>query len=479
MFTKPCSTEEAMKSTFLSVIMLLLVASPALGALTSGAEDQTGVEITIYNVDLGLVKDQRALRLKKGEQDLRFMGVASRIIPESVSIKSLLGPGSLQVLEQNYEYDLLSPQKLMEKYVGREVKIYHKNPYTDREEVTRATILSTNNGTVLRVGDEITFGYQGRMIFPSVPENLISKPTLVWLIDNTLRGEQKVEATYLTRAINWRADYVLTLAGDDRTADLTGWVTIENRSGAAYRNAALKLVAGDVHRAEEDLERTLMMAEAAPAAKQERFREESFFEYHLYTLKRRTTVKDNQTKQINLLSASGIKIRKELVYHGAAYYYRSRHGEVASNQKVGVHVEIENSKDNNLGMPLPKGTVRVYKRDSGGSLQFIGEDRIDHTPKDEKIRIKVGDAFDVVGARKQTDWRKAGKRTYEAAFEISLRNHKEEDVTVRVIEPIPGDWKMTESSHKYKKTDAHTAEFAIPVPKDGEAVLTYRVRLKF
>lgn len=449
-------------------------------ALSSGLDDQTSVAVTIYNVNLGLVKDQRDISLPKGTGELRFMDVASRIIPASVQIKSLEDPGSLSVLEQNYEYDLLNPQKLLDKYVGKEVKLYSRNIYTEREELVTATLLSNNGGPIFRIGDEITFGHPGRIILPGVPENLISKPTLVWLLENTLVA-QKVEATYLTDGITWRADYVVTLNEKDDRADLSGWVTIDNKSGAIYKDARLKLVAGDVNRVRDEYEYKDKMlraarAEAMPAPQ---FKEEEFFEYHIYTLQRPSTIKDNQTKQISLVTAENIPVRKELVFYGARSYYYSRDGEQMSNQKVGVFVQMENRKENSLGMPLPKGIVRVYKHDSEGSLQFAGEDRIDHTPKDEKIRIKLGDAFDVVGSRKQTDWKKLASDTYEAAFEISLRNHKKEDVIVKVIEPIPGDWKMISASHEYSKSEAFTAEFNIPVPKDKEVTLTYRVRMRF
>jgi hypothetical protein len=451
-------------------------------AASTGVEDQTGVAVTIYNVNLGLVKDKRNVVLQKGRGDLRFMDVASQIIPASVYIRSLAQADGLRVLEQNYEYDLLSPQKLLDKFVGKEVKLYQKNPYTEREEVVTATLLSNNGGPVFRIGDGITFGHPGRIVFPGVPEDLISKPTLVWLIENDLAQRQEVEASYLTNGINWRADYVATLNEKDDRADLAGWVTIDNKSGAAYRDAKIKLVAGDVNRVKDESQRLGKMtayneAAARPAAPQ--FREESFFEYHIYTLQRPSTIKDNQTKQISLVTADNIPVEKELLYYGAQYYYRSQYGEVMTNQKVGVFVEIRNRKEDNLGIPLPKGTVRVYKRDSEGSLQFIGEDSIDHTPKDEKVRIKLGDAFDVVGTRKQTDWKKIAYDTYEAAFEVSLRNHKKEDVTVRVVEPVPGDWTMISSSHPYKKTEAHTAEFSIPVAKDKETILKYRVRMRF
>ncbi len=479
-------------SLLLAATIIFSGCGPALAALapadkaapvTSTLDDQQSVSLTIYNVNLGLVKDLRTLKLPKGIGKLRFMDVASQIIPTSVHIKSLVNPGSLIVLEQNYEYDLLNPQKLLDKYVGKEVKLYTKNPYTEREELVSATLLSNNGGPIFRIGDEITYGHPGRIIFPGVPEDLMAKPTLVWLAENNLLNGQKVEASYLTNGINWRSDYVVTLNDKDDRADLSGWVTIDNKSGATYRNAKVKLVAGDVNRVKDEhdykdkLMRVAEMGLAKAAAPQ--FKEESFFEYHIYTLQRTATVKDNQTKQISLVQADTIPVKKEFIFRGAPYYYYGQHGEISSNQKVGVFVEIDNRKENNLGMPLPKGTIRVYKHDSEGSLQFIGEDSIDHTPVKEKIRIKLGDAFDVKGGRKMTTWKKLMFNRYEAAYEISLRNHKKEDVVVKVIEPIPGDWTMVESSHEYQKTEAFTAEFSIPVPRDGETKVTYRVRMRY
>ena len=479
-------------SLLLAVTIILTGSSPALAALknsdtnaptTSTLDDQQSISLTIYNVNLGLVKDLRQIKLPKGAGELRFMDVASQIIPTSVHIKSLVDPGSLIVFEQNYEYDLLNPQKLLDKYVGKEVKLYTRNPYTEREEIVTATLLSNNGGPIFRIGDEITYGHPGRVIFPGVPENLMAKPTLVWLAENSLLNHQKVEASYLTNGINWRSDYVVTLNEKDDRADLSGWVTIDNKSGATYRNAKLKLVAGDVNRVKDEadyefkMKRVAKMAVAEAAAPQ--FKEESFFEYHIYTLQRAATVKDNQTKQIGLVQADAIPVTKEFIFRGAPYYYYGQYGEIASNQKIGVFVEIQNRKENNLGIPLPKGTIRVYKHDSEGSLQFIGEDAIDHTPEKEKIRIKLGDAFDVKGSRKMTEWKKLMFNRYEAAYEISLRNHKKEAIVVKVVEPIPGDWTMVESSHEYRKTEAFTAEFSVPVPKDGETKVTYRVRMKY
>ena len=312
-----------------------------------------------------------------------------------------------------------------------------------------------------------------------MPENLISQPTLVWLVDNDPATTRKIEASYLTSGISWRADYVLTLNENDTRADLTGWVTIDNKSGTSYRNATLKLVAGDVNRVREEVPYRGRMLKTAMAEAAPQFREEGFFEYHIYTLERPSTIKNNQTKQIRLLQAAGVPVKKELLLNGDRRYFYAPSGEQDNNSKVGVFLEIENRKSSSLGMPLPKGTVRVYKQDSDGSLQFAGEDAIDHTPKDEKLRVKLGDAFDVVASRKQTEWKKLASDTYEAAFEITLRNHKTEDVVVKVVEPVPGDWTMLSSSYPWKKGDAFTAEFSIPVPKDSESKLSYRVRMRY
>ncbi len=449
-------------------------------SMSTTLNDQTGVAVTIYNVNLGLVKDVREISLGTGTSALRFMDVAARIIPASVYIRSLKDPASLSILEQNYEYDLLNPGKLLDKYVGREVKLYTMNPYTERESVVDARVLSNNGGPIFQIGNEITYGHPGRIVFPGVPEDLISKPTLVWMLDNSLKTTQVVEASYLTNGINWKADYVVTLNANDDMSDIAGWVTIDNKSGTTYRDAKLKLVAGDVNRVKTELEFSDRVMHAAKATRiEEQFVEDEFFEYHIYTLQRPSTIKDNQTKQISLLSADRIPVKKEFVYRGAQYYYRNQYGSVMSNQKVGVFVEIDNKKKNNLGMPLPKGTVRVYKNDKEGSLQFVGEDKIDHTPKDEKIKIKLGDAFDISASRKQMSWKKIAYDTYEAGYEISLRNHKKEDVMVNIIEPIPGDWKMLSASHPHEKTEAFTAEFDIPVPTDEEVKVAYKVRMKF
>lgn len=478
-----------LKVALLSGLLLAALAVPLCAAettpliTTSTIADQSGVGVTIYNSSLGLVKEQRELKLPRGRSELRFMDVATSVIPASVHIRSLSDAGSLNVLEQNYEYDLLSPQKLMDKYVGKQVRLYQKNQYSEREELVSATLLSTNGGPVFRIGSDITYGHPGRIIFPGVPDNLIASPTLVWLLENERDKPHQVETSYLTGGITWRADYVLTLEEKDDRADLGGWVTISNNSGASYRDASIQLVAGDVNRVRDEQQfagKRVYKADMALAAPAPQFREEGLLEYHIYTLQRPATIKENQSKQISLLAAADIPVRKELLLAGAPYYYQNAvGGDIARKQKVGVYVELENREKNHLGMPLPKGTMRVYKRDSRQALQFVGEDAIDHTPKDEKVRIKLGEAFDVVADKKQTDWKKRANDSYEAAYEIVVRNHKQEAVIVRVTEPVPGDWQLLSSSHDFLKANAALLEFSLPVPADGETTLTYRVLMRY
>jgi hypothetical protein len=447
--------------------------------LTSTLKDQQNVSITIYNSNVGLVKDIRLIDFKHGIHELKFMDVAAKIDPTTVHIKSLINGSSLNVLEQNYEYDLLSPQKLLEKFVGQKVQLATINPETKKEEIVEATLLSTQGGNIFQIGDKIHIGHHGRILLSRIPENLIPQPTLVWMLENKLSKPQKLEASYLTSGINWKADYVAVLNKLDTMTDLTGWVTIDNRSGATYQNALLKLVAGDIHRVQGEMRMDYARPMAAAKEASPQFKEESFFEYHLYTLDRRTTIKDNQTKQMTLLDANQAPLKKLFIFAGSPQYYYYQMNQGTNKQKIGVFLELENTKKNNLGIPLPKGTIRVYKEDKDGSLQFVGEDRIDHTPKDEKFKIKIGEAFDVVGERIQTDYKRLGSNLFEVAFEVSLRNHKKEDIKVLVEEPIPGDWEMLSNTHPFEKLSAHLIRFDVPVAKDKEVKVKYRIRFKY
>ena len=447
----------------------------------SSAADKEALAITVYNQNFGLVREVRKVRLAKGRVALEYKDVSAHIQPETVHIKSLEGENALAVLEQNYRYDVLSPEKLLEKHVGKSIRVYRYNETTGQEQSFDAEVLAVDKGVVLKINGEVTYNFKGRFAFPEVPENLLAKPTLVWLLASNAPN-QRVEVSYLTRRLNWAADYVLVVDSDDKKADLTGWVTLENRSGTSYENAQLKLVAGDVQRVtpEAPEESGYAEAEAMDRSQQrENFKQESFFEYHLYSLQRPTSLLDKEKKQVTLLEAQGIGIKKKLSFFGQRHYYRSRYGKVATNQKVGVYLEIKNEKKNGLGMPLPKGIVRVYKADSSGAKQFIGEDRIDHTPRDEELTIKMGEAFDVVGDRKQMSWRSLGRCSSESDWEVELRNHKDEAVEVEVVEPIGGDWTIEQASHSHKKEDAKTFIFEVNVPARGKTKITYRVRIRW
>jgi len=440
--------------------------------------DQTDVAVTVYNNDRALVRDRRQVKLLPGETSLKFMDVAERIRPETVSLKSLSSPGKLRILEQNYEFDLISPDKLMEKYVGRDVRLINQNNDFNFYEVN-AKLLSVNGGLVYQVDGDIYLGHPGTVVLPEIPEELIAKPSLIWLLDND-GADHEVEATYLTGGISWKADYVLSLSQDDTTMDLEGWVTLGNQSGATYRDAQLKLVAGEINVVREEMAIGVRMkaGRAAAMAPPVPMREETFAEWHLYTLPRRTTIKQKQSKQVSLLSATEVATTKIYEYRGNVSYYSQRVPPM-KDEKVGVFLLFKNEEENHLGMPLPAGIMRVYKEDSEGMLQFAGEDQIKHTPKDEEVRLNLGNAFDIVGERTQTDYRKLNDRTHEAAFDVVIRNHKEEDIVVDVVEPMPGDWRVIEESERHEKKDAHTAIFHLAVPKDGEAKLSYRVRVTF
>jgi hypothetical protein len=452
--------------------------------IVSTAAEQGDVAITIYNDNLGLVRETRMLALAAGRNEVRYMDVASQINPRTVHIISLTNPQGLQVLEQNYEYDLISPEKLMEKFVGRRVRLVFPPSGGDRsaEREMDATLVSTTGGMVYQIGNEFHVNPPARVILPEIPGGLISVPTLVWLLNSTgqaQRSATKVETSYLTGGIGWSADYVGVVSADDAKADLAGWVTIDNTSGASYKDAHLQLVAGDVHRAPPAAMPMMERMDAGGIRAKQQFAEESLFEYHLYTLDRPATLKDHQTKQIALFEAAGVPVKKIFLLSGQTGWFQMKLGAIGTDMKVAVMLELTNSQKNGLGIPLPRGTVRLYKKDSSGGLQFIGEDNIAHTPKDEKITMKMGDAFDVVADRTQTDYRavSAGRFDTESEFEIKIRNHKSEPVTVVVREPVPGDWKVLTSTYPWTKADAHTIEFSVPVAANAESILRYRVSL--
>jgi hypothetical protein len=451
---------------------------------TTTLDDQAELSITVYNSDVALIRDVRNLQLARGTGQLRFMDIAATVNPATVHFRSLTAPSQVSVLEQNYEYDLLEPDKLLRKYVGREVTLM-RNRQVDgstRQEEVKALLLSYNAQPVWKIGNEIVTGLHADHIrFPELPDSLYSRPTLIWTVQNDGAARHRVEASYLAGKLAWNADYVLTVARDDTAADLNGWVTLTNGSGTAFRNAKLQLVAGDLNRVRRELGRMADMAErsvAAPAAAQ--MTQEAFSDYHLYTMGRTTTINNNQTKQVSLLEGTGVPVVKRYVVDGQrSYYHNARHPGAPIKDLVQVYYQFKNEAPSGLGVPMPAGVLRVYQQDSKGGMQFVGEDRIAHTPKDETLNVKIGNAFDVVCERNQVDFEKIAPNVYEFEYEITLRNHKATPVMVEVNEPIGGTWRMLSSSHEWTKTAAWASQFKVPVAADGTGVLKYRVRVTY
>lgn len=468
------------------LLLFALTTATALGQ--TQPEPKPGVALTIYNQNFGVVRETRQLSISDGT--VRFQDVAKQIDPTSVHFLSLTDPAA-KVLEQNYEYDLVSADKLLEKYIDRDitVKTVGGTLYTGNLQSFDAGQIvlkqTGEKGLAMIQRPQNVVDIQ----FGALPEGLITRPSLVWKVATEKPGNQTVEISYQTQGISWTADYNLVLTGDEMHADLGGWVTINNQSGATYKEARLKLVAGDVNRVQperKNMEKAVFaMAASAPA--EDGFAEKSFFEYHLYTLGRTATVAENQTKQIELLSANDIPLKKIYLYDGQPQFrfygglqMDDAFGSENENKKVKVFFEIANSKENHLGMALPKGKIRISKRDpSDNSLEFVGEDEIDHTPKNEKIRMTTGNAFDIVGERKRTNFTANSDRNVATeSFEIKVRNHKDAAVEVVVKETLYrwNQWEITESSEKFIKEDSNTIHFPVTIDKDGEKVLTYTVK---
>ncbi len=475
--------------------LVALVALLGVSLLSGGqgvapvAAQDGGLELAVYNQNLALVKDIRTLDLSEGLNEVRFVDVAALIDPTSVSFRSLSDPEGTSVLEQNYEYDIVGSMKLLSKYVDQEISVV-----TGDGQKYEGTLLSGAGDVILEAADGTVTVLKLEQIkeftFPALPEGLITRPTLVWRLSSVEGGSQDVEVTYLTEGINWRANYIVVLADDEQSIDLDGWVTLENRSGTSYEDAKLKLIAGDIHRASTagyavEKELTLDVAPTAAQAVEER----GFFEYHLYDVQRPVTVKDQQTKQIQFTTGNDVPAEKFFVYDGGQYRFTGFYQPLddpgygtVSNKSVMVMLEFKNGEDQGLGIPLPRGTLRVYKKDIDGSSLLIGEDSIDHTPKDDRVRLYIGDAFDIVGERVQTDFQVDYDDDWmEETFEITMRNHKDQDIEIRVVERMYRwrEWKILEPSHEYEKTDSQTIEFGVPVEAGGETVVTYTVRYEW
>jgi len=465
----------------LGLIAAGAAAQPAPTETVSQAQDRQAVAVTIYNQSLALIREERQINLNAGRNLLALREVSAKIKPQTASLSSLSG-ARLTLREQNFDFDLLTPQKLLDKYVGKTVTVVRTRDKSDTETREQATVLANNNGVVLKYADRIETGLpkDARIVYPDLPQTLRDRPTLVMDLDSDRAGAQRVDLSYLTSGLSWQADYVATLSGDEKTLDLAGWVTLTNQSGAAYENAKLQLVAGDVNRVPEEQAVLMFKRDAEPAPAPPPMAQENLFEYHLYTLGQPTTLRDEQTKQVALLSAARVPAHKEYRLQGASYGYQNEDSAPERGDKRSVEVFMSfDNKGGDLGVPLPRGTARVYKSDTAGHPQFIGEDHIEHTPKNETVRLKLGQAFDLTGHWKRTDFTRISKREFEQSIAIELANAKDEAATVRVVEPIPGDWQMLQESLPHLKSSASSAQWDVPVPANGKTTLTYLVRTKW
>ena len=451
-----------MKNSLNWILSLLFLLS---GGILSAQEGPT---VTIYNRNLGLVQETRELQLEKGEQEISLTDIAAKIQPSSVHFTPE-GRRSFQILEQNYQYDLVSTSKVFEKYLGEKIRIITKGEERISGELLSrdgSTIMIRNQDGSLRLLDT---GNIVEYNLPELPQGLILRPTLQWIVSAGQRGSTVGELSYLTDGMSWEAEYILLLSRDDEGGTLSSWVTLENNSGATFRDARVKLVAGDIHRAKDEREGPRveeMMVQTM--ARRSGVEEREIFEYHLYEIRFPTTLYQNSMKQVTLREPTEIQYDRE-------YTFEHRERESVQQENVDVQIAFRNSEKNNLGMPLPSGVVRLMQRDEDGGEILIGEDRIGHTPKDEEIRLTAGRAFDVVGDRQVAEYNRRGERTEEMTLEISLRNHKDEAVTVKVLERFYGDWEVLRESHKSTRPDAATLQFDADIPASGETTIKYTI----
>ena len=448
-------------------------------SVTAGS--RTALSVTIYNDGQALIRDSRTLPLQAGRNKIAFRDVASSIRAETTSIRAVSGSG-FALLEQNYEFDLLTPQALLRKYVGKDITVIHTNQATGVETPEKATVLATNEGVVLRYADRIETGVSGRIAFGSVPATLRDRPTLSMLLNSQGVGNQEVELMYLANQMSWKADYIASVNANGDRMQLNGWVTLTNQSGAAFENARLQLVAGTLNRVKDSRERLRVRGalESAVASAPKPMQEEKLGDYHLYTLERPTTILENQTKQVALLSAAEIPVKREYVLQNdyAYFWYQGAHPEIQKGLKPSVYLRFEN-KGGELGIPLPSGTIRVYMKDANGGAQLVGEDAIAHTAKGEKIGLRLGEAFDITADRVQTSYKSISSTTSQSSYKIEIRNADSKPVTVTVREPLQGDWTITKESKAHVKESSGSAVWQVAVPAEGIAILEYTAVVKW
>ncbi len=496
-----------MRTPLIALAAVILLAAAPVRTNSAGAATTVGapssVELTVYNQGFALVREQRTLDLSSTMSEVVLDSVPGTIEATSVRLTPL-GTAALTVREQNYQTNLAAPSVVLGKAVGQRVRV--RRWHGDREEVLEGTLLSAPTGgqyygygnqpqpgagAVLLTNDGARVFTDGDIELAELPTGLQAKPRLTWLVESEKAGRYPCELSYLAQQLSWMADYVGIVQQDGDTIDLTGWVTLNNFSGSAFRDAALQLMAGDVHRAPQPqsymaTDGTLGARAAGAGGMAPQFQEESFFEYHLYTLGRPVTIGERETKQLTLIEADQVKVRKAFVFdpwRGAYYRWQQSGGQwdprgtdMGGNKKVGVMIEVTNDQAHGLGLPLPAGRFKLYQRDPRGRMQFLGEDQIDHTPKDEKFRLWVGDAFDIVAERKSVNMRHF-VNGYEEDVEVSLRNHRKDAATIEYFDRYYCNWDIKPSSHPFEKVSSHVVRYEVKVPANGEVKVTYTVRV--
>lgn len=451
--------------------------------------------LTIYNQDFAVVRDTVPLDLKAGVNEVRFSGMTATAETDSVILRDPSGAVKLRVLEQSYRNDPVSQAFLLSLNEGKTIDFFVSES-TKPDRTVQGKIIRSGYGAggqnstqpIIEVDGKLQFSLPGEPRFPALGDDTILNPTLMWTLNASEAGKLDAELAYVTGGLSWHADYNIVAADKSDMIDLVGWVTFDNQSGKTFRDAKIKLMAGDVNKIQPQavtVMKTRMMDAVTAGAAEAPVTEKAFSEFHLYTISRPTTLRDHETKQVEFVRAQGVSAPRIYVYDGATMSYGvynlyrgSGDYGIPTNKKVWVLREFKNSEANKLGVPLPKGRLRFYQQDDDKSLQFIGENEIDHTPRDETVRVYVGNSFDLAGERRRTDFKVNESNDWaEEAFEIKLRNHKKEPVEIRVVEHLSryDNWELQEKSDDFTKLDSHTIEFRIPLKPDEERKIAYRV----
>lgn len=478
---------------FVLVRVLFGAAASLVAAAPSGASAQPA--LTVYNQGFAVVRERVPLDLKAGENAVQFAGATAQLEPDSVVLRDPAGRVPLRILEQSYRADVMSQPLLLSMNEGREldflVRDQDAKEYTLRGKVIRS---GYNPGgepmaPIVEVEGKLRFSLPGEPLFPALAGDGILKPTLSWTLATPQAAKFEAELGYVTGGLSWQSAYNLVAPEKGDLLDIVGWVTVNNHSGKTFESAAMKLMAGDVQKLQPQRARPAMarMEMMTMGVAEDVVTEKAFDEFHLYSLPRAVTLRDRESKQVEFMRATGVRAPVIYVYDGAAQFGGFHGGMIRDpgfgtqgNTKVWVMREFRNSEENKLGLPLPKGRLRFYRKDDmDGRLEFTGESELDHTAKNELIRVKTGDAFDVVGERIRTNFTGSNRQEYaEESFEIKVRNRKSEPINIRVVERLYrwSRWSITAKSDEFVKKDAQTIEFTVPVAPDQEKIVTYTVR---